>query len=103
VTQDRVEAASGSPSPSLTFHMRLLLALLVSAVAAAQLMHLVTWSPSQIAAHGIFFDDAYFYSVLADNYGKVGFRSRWRRPSRAGTRLGTWLSPHGSSMCSSAS
>lgn len=45
----------------------------ISAVAGLQLIHLLTWTPYQLVIHGIFIDDAFFYSVLARNLYRFGF------------------------------
>ena len=49
------------------------LVLSITLVAGFQLLHLVTWTPYELAIHGIFLDDAYFYSVLARNFHEFGF------------------------------
>lgn len=49
------------------------LVLSISLVAGFQLLHLVTWTPYELAIHGILLDDAYFYSVLARNFREFGF------------------------------
>jgi len=35
----------------------------------------ILWSPEVIARHGLFLDDAYFYSVIAKNFQSLGFFS----------------------------
>ncbi len=53
--------------------LRWVLALGIPLLAGFQLWHLVTWTPYELAIHGVFLDDAYFYSVLARNFHKFGF------------------------------
>lgn len=68
----------GATPTSLTFlrsHAALswLLAAGVAAVAALQLLPFLTWSPQALTARGLLIDDAFFYSVLAQNFHELGF------------------------------
>ncbi|MFH1143027.1 MAG: hypothetical protein V1774_00615 [Candidatus Eisenbacteria bacterium] len=65
----------GSPVP-FTVDRRLIawgLAILAALVAAWQLRPLISWTPAQLATHGLLADDAFFYSVLARNFERYGF------------------------------
>jgi hypothetical protein len=53
--------------------LRVLLALSVALLAGYQLRHFITWSPEQLATHGLVIDDAFFYTVLARNFHRFGF------------------------------
>lgn len=52
---------------------RFILALIVTVLTGLQISRFVTWSPDRIASHGLFLDDAYFYSVIAKNFAQYKF------------------------------
>lgn len=54
-------------------YRRLLLPFAVAVIAGLQLAPLLTWAPDDLASHGVIADDAYFYSVLAQNFHTYGF------------------------------
>ncbi|MBD3337196.1 MAG: hypothetical protein GF355_16915 [Candidatus Eisenbacteria bacterium] len=52
--------------------LRLLLAVVVAVLAGYQIRHLILLPPEALAVRGVFPDDSYFYSVLAENFNRFG-------------------------------
>ena len=53
--------------------LRIALSAGIAAIAGFQLIHFISWSPRQLASHGLILDDAFFYSVIARNYHQYGY------------------------------
>jgi hypothetical protein len=70
-TRPASRSGPGTDGASTTF--RTVLAGTIAVLVGVQLYPLLLWSPLELTARDVLFDDAFFYSVLARNYWRFGF------------------------------
>lgn len=70
---EKKEMFSFYPSLKRKDLLRFVLSACTALIAGFQLIHFLIWTPEKLALYGVLVDDAYFYSVLAQNFHQFRF------------------------------